>query len=281
MGLGGAVRSREPIGRVPGGVFGFFFAMGKEGRRPQAAKHPCGKPRSGAPSPSRPTECKQAPKMWRNSRQSVIRKEEPQCENPKQFFRTNDTLPPAAPLLRRDGGAKPGGGAGPDHPGGVPGPGEPERQRGRHRGTTGRGVYDFALTAAVSGEETVLTLTEPEWAAGLTARITGEEGKLEYDGLILETGSLDGEDLSPMSALPQLLEAARSGLYGRVYPGGGGSRGTFLRVRYADPDQAPGEGAGDHPLVGPRTPTPWWRGEISVDGLRVIRCTISEFTIGS
>ena len=39
----------------------------------------------------------------------------------------------------------------------------------------GARVYDFALTAAVSGEETVLTLTEPEWAAGLTARITGEE----------------------------------------------------------------------------------------------------------
>ena len=57
----------------------------------------------------------------------------------------------------------------------------------------GERVYDFALTAAVSGEETVLTLTEPEWAAGLTARITGEEGKLEYDGLILETGPLDGE----------------------------------------------------------------------------------------
>ena len=136
----------------------------------------------------------------------------------------------------------------------------------------GARVYDFALTAAVSGEETVLTLTEPEWAAGLTARITGEEGKLE-------TGPLDGEDLSPMSALPQLLEAARSGYMAECSLEEGEQR-TFLRVRYADPDQPPGEG---------RETTLWFdpdthalvEGEISVDGLRVIRCTISEFNIGS
>ena len=35
----------------------------------------------------------------------------------------------------------------------------------------GQRVYEFVLTAAVSGEETVLTLAEPEWAAGLTARL--------------------------------------------------------------------------------------------------------------
>ena len=141
----------------------------------------------------------------------------------------------------------------------------------------GERVYDFALTAAVNGEETVLTLTEPEWAAGLTARIAGEEGTLEYDGLILETGLLDGEDLSPMSALPQLLEAARSGYMAECALEEGEQK-TLLRVRCADPDQPPGEG----------TETTLWFdadthalavGEISVDGLRVIRCTISEFTI--
>ena len=41
----------------------------------------------------------------------------------------------------------------------------------------GARVYDFALTAAVSGEETVLTLTEPEWAAGLTARPQGRHAE--------------------------------------------------------------------------------------------------------
>ena len=100
-----------------------------------------------------------------------------------------------------------------------------------------------------------------------------------FRSLILETGPLDGEDLSPMSALPQLLEAARSGYMAGCSLEEGEQR-TLLQVRYADPDQAPGEG---------RETTLWFdpdthalvEGEISVDGLRVIRCTISEFTIGS
>ena len=82
-----------------------------------------------------------------------------------------------------------------------------------------------------------------------------------------------------MSALPQLLEAARSGYMAECTLEEGEQR-TLLQVRYADPDQPPGEG---------RETTLWFdpdthalvEGEISVDGLRVIRCTISEFTIGS
>ena len=141
----------------------------------------------------------------------------------------------------------------------------------------GARVYDFALTAAVSGEETVLTLTEPEWAAGLTARITGEEGKLEYDGLILETGPLDGEDLSPMSALPELLEAARSGYMARCVLEEG-EEGPALRVDCADPDQKPGEGREISLWFHPDTHA-LERGEITVDGARVIQCTLTEFTM--
>ncbi len=143
----------------------------------------------------------------------------------------------------------------------------------------GQRVYDFALTAAVDGEETVLTLTQPEWAAGLTARLDGESGQLEYDGLILEAGSLDGAELSPATAFPELLEAARSGYMTQCVLEEGEDGGSLLRVCCADPEQNPGEG----------TETTLWfhpdshaltRGEISVDGVRVIACTISEFTMG-
>ena len=43
----------------------------------------------------------------------------------------------------------------------------------------GQRVYEFLLSAAVDGEETVLTLREPELAAGITARIGEEGGALE------------------------------------------------------------------------------------------------------
>lgn len=142
----------------------------------------------------------------------------------------------------------------------------------------GERVYDFSLTAAVNGEETVLTLVQPEWAAGLTARITGEGGALEYDGLMLETGPLDQDGLSPMSALPELLGAARSGYMAQCTLEEG-EDGALVRVECADPDQTPGEG---------REITLWFtpdthalvRGEISVDGLRVIACTLTEFSMG-
>ena len=142
----------------------------------------------------------------------------------------------------------------------------------------GERVYNFALTAAVNGEETVLTLTEPEWVAGLTARMTGEDGQLEYDGLILETGALDGEELSPVSALPELLEAARSGYMAQCTLEENGER-TLLRVRCADPDQKPGKGTETTLWFDPDTHA-LVEGEISVDGLRVIQCTCLEFTMG-
>ena len=97
----------------------------------------------------------------------------------------------------------------------------------------GQRVYEFELDAAVNGEETVLTVTAPELIAGVTARTAGKEGALEYDGVILETGALSRGGLSPVSAFPALLAAARSGfitacsaeggdpLAGRLRPAGG------------------------------------------------------------
>lgn len=142
----------------------------------------------------------------------------------------------------------------------------------------GQRVYEFLLSAAVEGEETVLTLREPELAAGITARIGEEGGVMEYDGLALETGPLDGEGLSPVSALPALLTAARSEYMAECTLERTGDS-ELLRVRCADPEEPPGTGretalwfdAETHTLV---------RGEISVDGYRVIQCELTGFTKG-
>lgn len=136
----------------------------------------------------------------------------------------------------------------------------------------GQRVYQYQLTASWDGEETVLTLTSPETVSGLTARLKGEEGVLEYDGLWLETGPLDGDGLTPATALPALVEEARSG-----YITACALEDGLLRVSCGDPEGRQGEGRecvlwfdGDtHALV---------RGEISMDGFRVISCVFSEFT---
>lgn len=140
----------------------------------------------------------------------------------------------------------------------------------------GQRVYQFGIEAQVQGEDAALTLTAPETVAGLTARWAGEAGTLEYDGVAVETGSLDPEGLDPVSAFPVLLEAARSGYLTACALE---EDGAVLRMDCSDPAGTPGRG----------TETTLWfdsgtramlRGEIRVDGFRVIGCTCLEFTRG-
>ena len=139
----------------------------------------------------------------------------------------------------------------------------------------GRRVYQYTLSARAEGENMELTLTAPEEAAGVTARLDGETGALEYDGVWVETGPLDGEGLSPMSALPALLESARGGYIAACsLEGQGESR--LLRLDCGEPEGTPGTGTeitlwldpADYALV---------RGEIRVDGFRVIDCRCAGF----
>ena len=140
----------------------------------------------------------------------------------------------------------------------------------------GQRVYQYEMAVSVNGEETSLTLSAPETVAGLTARLSGEENLLEFDGVSVETGPLDGDGLTPVSALPALLEAARSGY---ITACALEEEGTLLRVDCGDPAGSPGTGTetalwfdtSTHALV---------RGEISVDGFRVILCEFSDFTAG-
>lgn len=136
----------------------------------------------------------------------------------------------------------------------------------------GQRVYDFTLSVTWDGEETTVAIREPEMLAGVTARITGDEGTLEYEDLSLETGFLDDDGLSPVSALPALMEAARSQYIDRCTLTDG-----MLEVHCADPEQKPGTG---------REVTLWFdtqthaltAGEISQDGRRVIACEVTEFS---
>lgn len=140
----------------------------------------------------------------------------------------------------------------------------------------GQRVYQYEMAVSVNGEETALTLSAPETVAGLTARLTETANLLEFDGVSVETGPLDGSGLNPVSALPALLEAARSGYMTACALE---EDGTLLRVDCGSPEGTPGTGtetalwfdASTHALI---------KGEISVDGFRAILCEFSDFTAG-
>lgn len=138
----------------------------------------------------------------------------------------------------------------------------------------GQRVYQYELAVAVSGEETALTLSAPETVAGLTARMTGEENLLEFDGVCVETGPLDENGLTPVSAVPALLEAAKSGY---ITACALEEDGAVLRVDCGDPAGSPGTGA-ETALWFDAATHALTQGEISSDGFRVILCEFSDFT---
>ena len=104
----------------------------------------------------------------------------------------------------------------------------------------GERVYEYGLSLSYQREgDTTITVTAPEEAAGVTARITGGETFLEYDGASLETGPLDGSGLSP-------IEAGRGAVSPHYLPepGDGGGRGDGGCPVVFSGELCPGAGRG-------------------------------------
>lgn len=68
----------------------------------------------------------------------------------------------------------------------------------------------FKLAYTQNDEGIKVTVIEPETISGISARVKDDSARLEYDGVILDIGSLDANGLSPMSALPVAIMAFRN-----------------------------------------------------------------------
>lgn len=137
-------------------------------------------------------------------------------------------------------------------------------------------TYGVDFTWEKDGE-TVLTLTAPENVAGTSAHIAGGETALEYDGVMLETGPLDSTGLSPIDALPALLGYAREGFVGEcVLEDWGGE--IRLHATCRDPQKEPGTGV-EVQLWFHTGTLALARGEISEDGITVLQCEFTSFTM--
>ena len=137
----------------------------------------------------------------------------------------------------------------------------------------GQRVYSYEMDILTQDDTTTLTLTQPEYAAGITACIKDGESSLTYQDISVETGTLDPNGLTPVSAVPALLDAARSGFITTCFFEDSG----LLRIDCGSPDLPVGTGTQttlwfqpeDHTLV---------QGDILVDGIRRITCTFSQVT---
>lgn len=69
----------------------------------------------------------------------------------------------------------------------------------------------FTLSYSEDSQGGKVTVLAPQLIAGITARVEPGSTSLEYDGIMLGTGELDDFGLSPMSALPILVQALKDG----------------------------------------------------------------------
>ena len=140
----------------------------------------------------------------------------------------------------------------------------------------GQRVYTYGIDLSWQREgETVLTITAPENVAGITARILEGETALEYDGMRVETGPLDGSGMSPVDAVPVLLDYAEGGYIAACGMETVDER-EVLRVDCREPEAAAGESRACSLWFDPSTHA-LLRGELSRDGFTVIQCEFSNF----
>lgn len=141
----------------------------------------------------------------------------------------------------------------------------------------GQRVYEYTMSVSWQKDgETVLTVEKPENIAGITARIQSGSVMLEYDGASLETGMLSADGLSPMEAIPAVLEYILSGYIAACdFEVVGEEEQLWFCCR--DPENSPGTG----------TEAAFWfdteshalnRAEVMSDGYTVIQCIFTDFT---
>ena len=137
----------------------------------------------------------------------------------------------------------------------------------------GRRVYTYELDISYDPDTLLLTVTAPELISGITARWHEKEGYLEYDGLSVETGPLNEDGLTPMSAIPAMLETVRSAYITSCCLENSG----LLRMDCGSPDSQPGTGTEYILWFTTDTHIPV-QGEILQDGIRTVSCTFHQFT---
>lgn len=138
----------------------------------------------------------------------------------------------------------------------------------------GERVYDFSFQVVSTGDKTSLTLVAPVELQGMVVEIDGEDSTVSCDGVLVETGSLAQEGLTPITAIPTIFSALEAGFIERCALEDG-----VLTLCCRDPDVPVGTGqevtlrldeaTGD--LLG---------AEIFVDGVRKIDCTVEAISWG-
>ena len=136
------------------------------------------------------------------------------------------------------------------------------------RADFGEKFYDFTLAADYTQEETRLTVQAPDVISGISAVVTKDGAKLEFDDMELDFGKMANGNVSPVS-VPWLLCQCWVG----EYISSAGADGDYYRVTYL-------RGYEDEEV----TVDTWFdaeghpvRAEVTYGGVRCVSANIKDF----
>ncbi len=132
-------------------------------------------------------------------------------------------------------------------------------------------LQSFSLTCRGNADGTIVfTVTAPESIAGITGKISGDNGLLSFDDVVLSMDLLTDDQLSPIGAPWIFLKTLRSG-----YLRGAGMEEELLRLTLQDSYEEDSLqldiwlGEGDVPV----------RTEILCDGKQILSMDVKSFQI--
>lgn len=138
-------------------------------------------------------------------------------------------------------------------------------------------VFDCVLDLDhAAGAETALTVVEPALLKGITAHFRPESTLLEFDGTSLETGALTPEGLSPLECVPFLIAELQEGFISQWSLETLGET-ECVCFTTSDPTLKMGQGT-EASLWFDRESHKWLQSEITVEGVSVLRCSVTDFT---
>lgn len=144
--------------------------------------------------------------------------------------------------------------------------------------TADYGERVFSCRLAVehtAGEETSLRVLEPELLQGVTARLQDGESLLEFDGVVLDTGSISPEGQSPLDCVPFFLKELQSG-YLSQWELGTLEETPCLHLVTTDPSLPEGEGTRCELWLA-QEDSALLRAELAVEENTVLQCVVQEF----
>lgn len=97
------------------------------------------------------------------------------------------------------------------------------------RADYGERVYEFTMSVATSGEETTLTVLQPESISGITARVSEDRTSVTFDGTELDFGILANGLLSPVETPWLLMQCWKQAYIAYAGADGDQQRVTYLR----------------------------------------------------